>query len=150
MLFDASDLFKSFNNDLNIFDLFQDKKNESKVELYSVEEGFLRGNMFKNLYDPYKNYSPYKVEFTSEKEKLLFDVQKYDFAINDLNLYLDLCPNDEYVFNLFKQYVMEYEKAKKEYVCKYGPLLLTDDLGIKYDWNKNPWPWDKEGRDYYV
>jgi len=150
MLFDANDLFKNLDYDvnLNIFDLFKDK--DCKVELYSVEEGFLRGNMFKGLYEPYKNYQPYRIEFSNERERLLFNVQKYDFAINDLNLYLDLYPKDEYVFCLFKQYVEEYEKAKKEYECRYGPLMITDDAGNTYDWSKNPWPWDREGRDYYV
>lgn len=142
MLFDTNNLFKNlgYDVDINNFNLF-----DGEVSLFSADEGFLRGNMFKNLYDEYKNYTPYKIDFCNEKEKLLFNVQKYDFALNDLSLYLDLHPENEYVFNVFKDYIREYEKAKNEYIKVCGPLMLTETLGSRYDWLKNPWPWDKEG-----
>ena len=36
-----------------------------------------------------------------------------------------------------------YEKAKSEFVAKYGPLKVTD-VTENFDWVKGPWPWEVE------
>ena len=48
------------------------------TKLYSVSEGFNKGNMFKNLYSKYKNYS-YTLKVTNEKDKLLYNIQMNNF-----------------------------------------------------------------------
>ena len=148
MLFNDEN-FYMLNNGYDINYDFVNYMNPQKTDssiLYSVYEGFIRGNMFKNLYDSYRGLEPLTPKIKTEREKMLFDVSKYDFAINDLNLYLDLHPEDNEMFLKFKEYVQAYLKHKKEYEEKYGPLCLTEDLGSRYLWNKNPWPWDKEDR----
>ena len=72
------------------------------------------------------------------------------FAINDLNLYLDLHPENKEMFNLFKKYVEEKELLCKEYEKIYGPLEITGDKGMKYNWLDSPWPWDNKGGSMYV
>ncbi|MDE5539322.1 MAG: spore coat protein CotJB [Bacilli bacterium] len=74
----------------------------------------------------------------------------YSFAINDLNLYLDLHPDDKEMFETFKKYVKEKEKLCKEYEKNYGPLEITDTTGSKYNWIDSPWPWDNIGGSMYV
>lgn len=143
MLFETSNYFKDY--DLNFIEIPIMQSDNCQItvpELYEVTEGFLRGNMFKSLYDDYKNYKPIIPEIKNEREKLLFEVQKYDFAINDLNLYLDLYPNDSYVFNLLKKFIVQYKKHKEVYEQKYGLLCLDDSTSNKYDWLESPWPWD--------
>lgn len=116
------------------------KKNETT--LYSVDEGFLKGNLFKNLYDPYKNYEVKKIIPKTEKELLEYNIYKLCFAINDLNLYLDINPHDQEMYELFKKYIEQYKKYLHEYEMKYQVLELTDDTHGKYTWINNPWPWE--------
>lgn len=122
----------------------------SKNRLVSTTEGFLRGNMWQNEYDPYKNMQPVKLKPTCEREVLLFKIMELDFAVNDLNLYLDLHPEDEEIYEKFRKYTKECLELKDEYARKYGPLTLDQTPSNTYDWMKNPWPWDKTGGSMYV
>lgn len=142
-------LFENNDFDMNL-DLFIADIDMKKVKLYEPMEGFLRGNMFKDEYMPYKNLTYFKLNPKSEEEKLLYNIMALSFAINDLNLYLDLNPDDKEIFNLFKKYVKEEEKLTEEYESKFGPLTLKGDAGMKYDWLCSPWPWDNKGGSMYV
>ena len=127
--------------------------NESNVynnRFFTPEEGLLRGNMFKDEYSSYKNLTYLPLHPKNEKEKLLFNLYAYDFAVNDLSLYLDLHPEDNECFLYFKQCLMECEKLKEEYERVYGPLELDETKGEKYNWTSEPWPWDKDGGGSYV
>jgi spore coat protein JB len=114
----------------------------SNSQLVEPYVGFIRGNLFNNLYDPYKNYKPSDIEVSNERESLLGQIQMYNFAVTDLNLYLDLYPNDTRAVQMLE----EYSKAKKElsnqYEMKYGPLMVSDVVGNNFDWIDNPWPWE--------
>ena len=78
--------------------IFNIKDNDNKV-LFDHEDGFMYGNMFRNEYDPYKNYRVAKLDSNTEIGKLLLKIYQYDFALNDLSLYLDLHPEDMDVAN---------------------------------------------------
>ena len=141
-------LFENNDFDTNLA-FFMPYINQS-VKLYDPMEGFLRGNMFKDEYLPYKNLTYFKLNPTCEKERALYKLMAYSFAINDLNLYLDLHPDDKEMFETFKKYVKEKEKLCKEYEKNYGPLEITDTTGSKYNWIDSPWPWDNIGGSMYV
>lgn len=113
-------------------------------------EGFLRGNMFKDEYVPYKNLTYFKLNPINEKENMLYKIMALDFAINDLSLCLDLNPNKKEEFDLFKKYVKEKEKLTKEYENLFGPLTLTHTTSSTYNWINSPWPWEKLGGSMYV
>ncbi len=119
----------------------------SNKNIYSVKEGFLRGNMFKDEYKPYKNLTYINIRPRNEREAKLFNVMEYSFAINDLNLYLDLHPEDSEMLKLFKEYVKEEKEAKKEYMESYGPLTVNKVTGNSFDWVSN-WPWEDGGEMY--
>ncbi|MCM1052430.1 MAG: spore coat protein CotJB [Ruminococcus sp.] len=143
-------LFEDNDFDINV-SLFMPDVNLNRNEfLFEPMEGFLRGNMFKNEYLPYKNLTYFKLDPINEKENDLYKVMALSFAINDLNLYLDLHPDNKEVFTLFKKYIEEKEKLCKEYEKKYGPLELTNTIGSKYNWLNSPWPWDNLGGSLYV
>lgn len=144
MLFDEKDF------DINMAFFMPDIKLTRDRKILEPDEGFLRGNMFKDEYLPYKSLTYFKLEPKNEKERDLYKVMALSFALNDLNLYLDLHPDNEEVFHLFKKYVEDYKKALKEYEMKYGPLKLTDSIGSKYKWLDSPWPWDGFGGSMYV
>lgn len=99
-------------------------------------EGFIRGNMFDDLYRPYTTSEPYDLKPKNEKEAMMNKVQEYDFAMLDLNLYLDNHPDDQSFIKLYNEYQKKYLNAKNEYEKKYGPLATNSD-----DLEKNPWPW---------
>ena len=140
-----------FDDDIGFIMLDKKSKNisdfESK-ELVDADLGFLKGNMFKNEYEPYKNYTYRKLNPTSKKEQLLFELMKLSFAINDLNLLLDINPKDSNINKIFKKYVEKYYERKLEFVKLYGPIVLEDSSNDDFDWINNPWPWDKEDSAY--
>lgn len=123
--------------------------NENKVDILSPYESFLRGNSFKDEYNPYKNYTFKKLKPNNNKEKILYEIMSLCFIINDLNLYLDLHSDDKDAFNLFKQYIEEENRLKEKYIKEYGPLTLNDVVGPKYNW-LNDMPWENIRGDIYV
>jgi len=152
MLFEIND--NMIDSNLDYFNLSQyDYKNNYKKNSYEksdivdTENGYYLGNLFTDTYKPYKNYKPKKINAYSEQQKMLLKLQELDFIINDLNLYLDVYPNDKKIYETFKKYCLEYDILKKRYYEKYQVLELTNDTKNKYTWISAPWPWDGG---YYV
>ena len=132
------DWYKEFNNNFNVYDKMN---NNNQI---NPKEGYLRGNLFDNLYDPYKNYKYGDLKPTNQKEELLYNILMYKFALVELDLYLDTHPRDSKMINLYDQYLMEEKKLCKEYEKNYGPLTLDgENLGTNsWNWIKSPWPWE--------
>ncbi len=143
-------LFEDNMFDVNLSLFMPDVDFSRDNKILEPMEGFLRGNMFKDEYVPYKNLTYFKLNTISEKEKMLYKVMALSFAINDLNLYLDLHPDKKDVFDLFKKYSQEKEKLCNEYEKLYGPLEVTGATGSKFDWIDSPWPWENKGGSMYV
>ena len=133
----------NFNQSMPYYD-------EKENHLVSTKEGFLRGNMWKDEYSPYQGMTYIPLKPTCEREALLFQIMEYDFAINDLNLYLDLHPENEKIYEIFKNYTKKCIELKDKYAKMYGPLTLDQTNSESYEWMKNPWPWDKSGGSMYV
>ena len=104
--------------------------------------GFIRGNMYSNLYDPYKNYQPARISAKSERDELLLQIQQLAFAMNDIALYLDVKENDMNKINLFNTYSKKKEELTKTYESKYGPLVRDYYKYNNWKWDNNPWPWE--------
>ena len=121
-------------------DIIFNIKDDDNVNLFNYEDGFKYGNMFKNEYDPYKNYRVLDLESNTELGKLLLKIYEYDFALNDLALYLDLHPEDMGVYKLFKKYTEEQRKYVDTYEKKYGPMELDNSDYTNYLWDEGPWP----------
>ncbi len=141
-------LFEDNNFDINM-SLFMPNI-ERNPNILDPMEGFLRGNMFRNEYVPYKNLTYFKLNPKTEKEKTLYHIMALSFAINDLNLYLDLHPENKEMFELFKKYIAEKKELSNKYSKQYGPLTLTKTTNQKYNWDDSPWPWDNLGGSMYV
>ena len=144
MLFELED---NYDINLDYFNLNNKNYNFKNNNNIDLENGFYLGNLFTNTYEPYKNYKPKKINAYSERQKLLLKLHELDFILNDLNLYLDINPNDTKIFEIFKRTANEYDILKKKYYDKYQVLELCQDTKNKYTWISNPWPWDG---DYYV
>lgn len=124
--------------------------NLMRKDILAAKEGFLRGNMFKDEYESYKNLTFMNIRPKNDREAKLFNVMQYAFAITDLNLYLDLHPEDRSAMSLLTEYINEEKRAKQEYEQQYGPLVITDVKGEKFNWVDGPWPWENVGGSLYV
>jgi len=118
---------------------------DSRVDsFFNANEGFAKGNMQSNIYKPYKLTNPSLPSVSNDRQRLLLEVQKYSFAMWDLNLYLNTHPTDRKVMMLFDQYRTSYKKAVNDYENKYGPLHVenTNTNSGYWAWNRSPWPWE--------
>ena len=134
-----------FDENNNYFDDYINISFDRSNKLYSYEEGFNKGNLFKDIYSKYKNYV-YKLNVSSEKDKKLLNIQMYTFALKDLNLYLDTHPSDDSILVEFNRINNKLIELKKEYENLYGPLCINSMNSDTYSWINNPWPWDKGGK----
>ena len=118
-------------------------RNRQEPSLLNPQEGYLKGNLFRNLYSPYKNYQPSRLNPTSEREKMLQELSTYAFATHELNLYLDLHPENQSMFLLFQDYQQRMNRLIEEYERKYGPLNVNSEkMKDSFTWESNEWPWE--------
>lgn len=133
--------YYNYMNNIN-----QNRNSNQRKLGYDTEAylGFIRGNMFSNLYDPYQNYQIQELNPNNEQEYLLLLVQMYGFAAHDLGLYLDVNPNDGKAIDLRNNYINLYNQSLANYESKYGSLTLNSQgLDTKpWAWNTKKWPWE--------
>lgn len=128
-----------FYNDMNLLNGYMPYTNS--LDLFNPYEGFLKGNAFKDQYIPYKDYKVAKINFNSEKEELLFNISEYTFMMHEMNLYLDVNPNNREALNKFNEYRNKTNELIMQYERKYGPLMvLNSDDDKSFNWI-NKWPW---------
>ncbi len=114
-------------------------KNENPSAIYDPYQGFIRGNMFPDLYNSYKTNQPYAL-----KEDAFTYMDAFAFAAHDINLYLDIYPNDKDMIAAFSEYTLQADKLMEEYQSKYGPLVVSSKTNMVYPWawDMEPWPWE--------
>lgn len=112
--------------------------------LFNPYEGLIRGNLFKNIYDPYKNQKPYAIKPMNNQAKMLTDIDSLEFALIDLILYLDVYPDDKNAIELFNKYRNEQNELLHTYQNEFGPILLNSDSlnNMPWMWDNKPWPWE--------
>ena len=127
--------------------LYRNNMNMNNQNLFNPQEGFIKGNMFTNLYSEYKNYQPQRLTPRNEREKMLYELDSISFATHELNLYLDMHPEDQSMVTLFNDYRRKLEELTKNYESMYGPLTVnSNEMENKtFSWVNTTWPW--EGRD---
>ena len=129
-------------NEIDYFNNFSEESNNS-LDLFSPYEGYIKGNLFKNLYQEYKNYRPSRLNVNSEKMEMLVNIGQMGFASHELNLYLDNYPNNRKALELFNKYSNMTNKLIKEYENKYGPLTVGGiDEDVPFKWENEKWPWE--------
>ena len=115
------------------------RNNMNNQNLFNPKEGFIKGNMFSDLYSEYKNYKAFSLKPRNDQEKRLFEIQAICFAAHELNLYLDLNPYDQSMITLFNDYVKKEEELVREYESMYGPMIVNNNIS---EWVSKKWPWE--------
>ena len=106
---------------------------------YESKEALQHGTLYPALFLPFKNM--YKT--TELPNTPLVQLMALDFAMTELNLYLDTHPNDTDAFEMFHDYEKLLAAVKRDYEEKYGPLTANRAAkGTKYTWISDPWPWE--------
>ena len=138
----TQDYYNYVNNTYNQ-PLYNQKANMKK-NLFDPYNGFVRGNMFPELYNGYKLNKPLEITPLNEQAEMLTYIDALCFAIIDMNLYLDLHPEDKMMIELFNSYRKEKDEITKDYENKYGPLTINSPSLNKtpWAWDKAPWPWE--------
>ena len=79
-------------------------------------------------------YRPYDAAVTSTT---------IDFAVKELNLYLDTHREDTEAFEMLQSLLRLRKSGRAEDVRRYGPIDLSDmEDSAEYDWLCDPWPWE--------
>ena len=139
----------NFFNDALLRNMNMPPNMSNSMTLFNVTDAYNNGNLYSNLYSQYKNYKPTILKANNEKEQLLLELSRVAFAAHELNLYLDLYPNDESMLALFNDYRQEANSLLEQYESKYGPLNVSSDNMEKspFAWENTSWPWEDR---YYV
>jgi len=115
----------------------------SNQNLATPSQGYMQGNLFNNLYEPYKNYRPMRLIPNNEQAEMLLNANQLLFASHELRLFLDNEPNNTQMIALFNQYRNGANQAVLAYEEKYGPLnweaLSNANM---FSWQATAWPWE--------
>lgn len=120
---------------------------QGNTQLSTPQEGFMRGNLFGDLYQQYKNYRPAVLTPRNEKDRLFLNYAQLAFAAHELNLYLDNFPNDRSINRLFNDYRTMSNQALRAYEEKFGPITITSEQLNQFPWmwEQLNFPWDEGG-----
>lgn len=147
-----NDWYNEFNNNFmnginnmpNMMNNMGNMNMNMNNNLDDPKDGFLRGNMFNNLYDPYKNYKYRELKPNNKREELLYNILMHNFVLVEFQLYLDVNPMDGNIINLYNKYLEQKKKLVDEYEKNYGPLSM-DSINMgnnKWNYINSPWPWE--------
>lgn len=118
---------------------------ETNPPRFSRSEALQTGTLFPGLDLPFKAAIQARTKLANTA---LVELMALDFAVKELNLYLDTHANDQEVLQLYWSYLKLAKEGREKYEKMYGPLQstnLTPEDG--YAWLKDPWPWDVGGND---
>lgn len=80
-----------------------------------------------------------------DQQTLLKTIQKYDFTLYELQLYLDTHPNCKAALQQYRQTLEKKQQAESAYVAQFGPLVPhQSNTTNQWNWTEGPWPWEQE------
>lgn len=110
---------------------------------YDCAEALPKGTLFPGLDLPFMNVSNKKTPYDGTP---LGELMAIDFAIKELNLYLDTHSGDKEALTMLKNLIALSKEARSKYVKEHGPIMLADlEKMDSYKWINDPWPWDYKG-----
>ncbi len=136
-------MYNDFVNTPNV----PNTNNEMMVNsnLYGPYEGFVNGNMFRDLYSPYRNYQPKQLIPTNEEEEALLNLGQMGFAMHEMNLLLDVYPNDERAMEEYRNFRNSYNELLTNYQQRFEALNVNSEHlnNTPFGWEAEVWPFDR-------
>ncbi|HBI05188.1 MAG TPA: spore coat protein CotJB [Paenibacillaceae bacterium] len=82
-------------------------------------------------------------ESTAKYYELLHEIQQVDFALVELNLYLNTHPMDQQAIMQFNELVQRSQMLKKNFESMYGTMRNFGESfsPTPWSWSNTPWPW---------
>ncbi|WP_231638407.1 spore coat protein CotJB [Rubeoparvulum massiliense] len=83
---------------------------------------------------------------TMDWRKTLMELQTVEFALVELQLYLDTHPQDGRAVMQYNALSQQLHQLKCRYEQEFGQLMHYgfSPATMPYDWIKTPWPWEIE------
>ena len=80
----------------------------------------------------------------TEREKLMCELNKVQFAVVEVGMFLDTHPRNKKALETMKMYRDKYHELKKRYEEKFGMIDICspNNCNDKWSWVENPWPWE--------
>ena len=114
-------------------------------ERYSQQDALCAGTLFPGLNLPF--HAQLETKFPAVNTALS-ELMALDFAVKELNLYLDTHPQDQEALSLYASYIKLAQEGHEKYISQYGPLTSENlVLSEGYTWLNDPWPWELGGND---
>ena len=74
---------------------------------------------------------------------MLFNISELSFMMHEMNLYLDIHPDNKEALEKFNEYRNKAHELMRKYERKYGPLEVNySDVNNGFTW-VDSWPWVK-------
>ncbi|MBQ7378452.1 MAG: spore coat protein CotJB [Clostridia bacterium] len=72
-------------------------------------------------------------------------LQRLDFAIVELALYLDSYPDNAAALDYYQKLTAERETVAEAYKQNCGPMTIMDNKNpTLWEWGQSPWPWQND------
>ena len=80
----------------------------------------------------------------TEREKLMCELNKYQFAAVEVGMFLDTHPCNKKALESMRVYTEKYKELKHRYEEKFGMIDIysPNNCENKWPWVENPWPWE--------
>ena len=81
----------------------------------------------------------------NRKSEMKKNIHELDFALHELNLFLDTHPTNVKAMELLREYRKKRQEAIALYEERYGKYISTvKDVpcGACWKWLEGPWPWE--------
>ena len=135
---------KPNNSKHNIPNPTKNGNTDKNITIFGPYEGYVKGNLYSNLYDPYKNYKALQLNPRNQYDEDILNLNQMQFASHEINLLLDNYPNDTNMLNLYNNYKENYLNMLQQFETKYGPTMVSSNFLNKtpWAWDNEPWPWE--------
>lgn len=77
--------------------------------------------------------------------QMLLQIQQIEFALIELNLFLDTHPSEQQALAMYNQLHQELMQCVQNYEQAFGPLLnfgFSPNMQNTWRWVETPWPWE--------
>ncbi len=78
----------------------------------------------------------------TEYENLLRQIKELEFALVEMNLFLDSHPYNAEALQYFKELTAKHDKLVAHYEENCAPLTARGNMGDRWNWVMTPWPWE--------